>query len=42
VASDPRLLALAGEFIGPSAIPFKATLFDKSSDANWLVLPPGG
>lgn len=38
VANDPRMLALAGEFIGQSAIPFKATLFDKSPDSNWLVV----
>ena len=38
VANDPRMLALAGEFIGQSAMPFKATLFDKSPDSNWLVV----
>ena len=37
VANDPRMLMLAGEFIGRSAMPFKATLFDKSPDSNWLV-----
>lgn len=37
VAHDPRMLAIARDFIGPSAIPFKATLFDKSPDSNWLV-----
>jgi ectoine hydroxylase-related dioxygenase (phytanoyl-CoA dioxygenase family) len=38
VARDPRLVALASRFLGPSAIPFRATLFDKSPDHNWLVV----
>jgi ectoine hydroxylase-related dioxygenase (phytanoyl-CoA dioxygenase family) len=38
LASDPRLVALACGFLGPSAIPFRATLFDKSPDNNWLVV----
>jgi len=38
VATAPRMLAIAQSFIGPSAIPFRATLFDKSPDANWLVV----
>jgi len=38
VAYDPRLVALASRFLGPSAIPFRATLFDKSPDKNWLVV----
>ena len=38
VAEDRRLLALAERFIGPGAIPFRATLFDKSQAANWLVV----
>jgi ectoine hydroxylase-related dioxygenase (phytanoyl-CoA dioxygenase family) len=29
---------LASRFIGPKAIPFRATLFDKSMRANWLVV----
>jgi ectoine hydroxylase-related dioxygenase (phytanoyl-CoA dioxygenase family) len=37
VANDPRLLAIATSFIGTPAIPFKATLFDKSPHSNWLV-----
>lgn len=37
VAHDPRLLALAADFLGPSAVPYRATLFDKSSARNWLV-----
>jgi ectoine hydroxylase-related dioxygenase (phytanoyl-CoA dioxygenase family) len=38
VARDPRLVALASRFLGPSAISFRATLFDKSPDKNWLVV----
>ncbi len=38
LAHDPRLLALAGQTLGPTAIPFKATLFEKSSTANWAIL----
>jgi ectoine hydroxylase-related dioxygenase (phytanoyl-CoA dioxygenase family) len=34
---DPRLLAIAGQFLGESAIPYRATLFDKGPDRNWLV-----
>jgi hypothetical protein len=37
LATDARLLELARRFLGPHAVPFKATLFDKSSRANWLV-----
>ena len=38
IANDPRLLSIAANVIGISAIPFKATLFDKSPAANWLVV----
>ena len=37
VASDPRLLGIAQSVLGSDAFPFKATLFDKSPDANWLI-----
>lgn len=37
LASDSRMLEIARQFLGQSAIPFRATLFDKSPDANWLV-----
>lgn len=37
LAEDPRLLHLAGSFVGP-ARPFRATLFEKSASANWLVV----
>lgn len=38
VAHESGMLALASRFLGPSAIPFRATLFDKSPDNNWLVV----
>jgi ectoine hydroxylase-related dioxygenase (phytanoyl-CoA dioxygenase family) len=38
LASDPRLAHLARDVLGSSAIPFRATLFDKSPAANWLVV----
>lgn len=37
VSNDSRLLSIAAGFVGATATPFKATLFDKSSDSNWLV-----
>jgi ectoine hydroxylase-related dioxygenase (phytanoyl-CoA dioxygenase family) len=38
LASDRRLLSIASLALGKSAVPFKATLFDKSAEANWLVV----
>jgi ectoine hydroxylase-related dioxygenase (phytanoyl-CoA dioxygenase family) len=38
LASDPRMLRLARLALGTDAIPFRATLFDKSGRANWLVV----
>jgi ectoine hydroxylase-related dioxygenase (phytanoyl-CoA dioxygenase family) len=38
LANDSRLLQLAREVLGGHAIPFRATLFDKSPDSNWLVV----
>jgi hypothetical protein len=37
LADDPRLLRLVEAFVG-AARPFRATLFDKSRTANWLVV----
>jgi len=37
VAADPRLVTIAEQFLGGTAIPYKATLFDKSPARNWLV-----
>jgi len=37
LAKDERLLGIARSILGNQAFPFKATLFDKSPTANWLV-----
>jgi ectoine hydroxylase-related dioxygenase (phytanoyl-CoA dioxygenase family) len=37
LSADPRMLEIAGEFVGPAPVAFRATLFDKSPGANWLV-----
>lgn len=37
-ARHPRLLELAQQVLGQSALPFRATLFDKSPTSNWLVV----
>lgn len=38
LSADPRLMTIASRFVGPTAIAFRATLFDKSPTANWLVV----
>jgi hypothetical protein len=38
IARDLRMLELARQFIGPTADPYRATLFDKSQQSNWLVV----
>jgi len=38
LAFDSRLLEIAAESLGSNAIPFRATLFEKSPAANWHVL----
>jgi len=38
LARDPRLLQIVQEVLGDKALPFRATLFDKSHNANWLVV----
>jgi ectoine hydroxylase-related dioxygenase (phytanoyl-CoA dioxygenase family) len=38
LATDSRLLPIASRFVGPDAVPFRATLFDKSQASNWLVV----
>jgi ectoine hydroxylase-related dioxygenase (phytanoyl-CoA dioxygenase family) len=35
---DPALSSLGSEIFGADAIPFRATLFDKSPASNWLVV----
>ncbi len=37
LAEDSRLLEIVRVVLGPTAIPFRATLFDKSPSSNWLV-----
>jgi ectoine hydroxylase-related dioxygenase (phytanoyl-CoA dioxygenase family) len=38
LARDQRLLTLAATALGGKAVPFRATLFEKSGKANWLVV----
>ena len=38
VATDHRLLQIARRSLGEAAVPFRATLFEKSGRANWLVV----
>lgn len=38
LARDERLLHLAQQRLGAGAVPFRATLFEKSGEANWLVV----
>jgi ectoine hydroxylase-related dioxygenase (phytanoyl-CoA dioxygenase family) len=37
LATDQRMLGIAQSVLGHDAFPFKATLFHKSSEANWLI-----
>ncbi|MCA8960071.1 MAG: phytanoyl-CoA dioxygenase family protein [Planctomycetes bacterium] len=37
LALDQRLMALARSLVGEAARPVKATLFDKTPDANWRI-----
>jgi ectoine hydroxylase-related dioxygenase (phytanoyl-CoA dioxygenase family) len=38
IANDKRVLKIAEEALSAAAIPFRATLFDKSPFANWKVM----
>jgi hypothetical protein len=38
LARDPRLAGIARSVLGSGAVPFRATLLDKSPQANWLVV----
>lgn len=38
LARQTKMIELAREVLGPDAFPFRATLFDKSPTANWLVV----
>ncbi len=37
LANGSKLLGMAKDILGGEAVPFRATLFDKSAEANWLV-----
>ena len=37
IANDARMLGLAQSVLGENALPFRATLFDKSPGSNWLI-----
>jgi ectoine hydroxylase-related dioxygenase (phytanoyl-CoA dioxygenase family) len=37
IANDPRLLGIAQQVLGYDAFPFRATLFNKNPEANWLI-----
>jgi ectoine hydroxylase-related dioxygenase (phytanoyl-CoA dioxygenase family) len=38
IAADERLLGLARAAVGDGAVPYRATLFEKSGRSNWLVV----
>jgi ectoine hydroxylase-related dioxygenase (phytanoyl-CoA dioxygenase family) len=38
LAQQPSLIGPARAILGPAAFPYRATLFDKSSKSNWLVV----
>jgi ectoine hydroxylase-related dioxygenase (phytanoyl-CoA dioxygenase family) len=38
IARDTRLHSIATDILGSSALPFRATFFDKSPESNWLVV----
>src|SRR4030095_6087762 len=38
IASDPRMWESARFILGANALPYRATLFDKSGTANWSVV----
>jgi ectoine hydroxylase-related dioxygenase (phytanoyl-CoA dioxygenase family) len=37
LANDARMLALSRRATGRDAVPFRATLFEKTGDKNWLI-----
>jgi hypothetical protein len=38
VANDERMMGIAREWLGGAGVPYRATLFEKSGDSNWLVV----
>jgi ectoine hydroxylase-related dioxygenase (phytanoyl-CoA dioxygenase family) len=37
LSTDDRLAAIARDMLGTNALPFRATLFEKSGETNWLI-----
>ena len=37
LANSPHLISLARAWLGGAACPFRATLFEKTAEANWLI-----
>jgi hypothetical protein len=38
IANDERVRGIAAAVLGPGALPYRATLFDKSAESNWSVV----
>jgi ectoine hydroxylase-related dioxygenase (phytanoyl-CoA dioxygenase family) len=38
LANSPKLLEISKSILGHAAVPFRATVFDKSAASNWLVV----
>jgi ectoine hydroxylase-related dioxygenase (phytanoyl-CoA dioxygenase family) len=38
LANDPQLFEIAHDILGTKVFPFRATMFEKTTDANWLVV----
>lgn len=38
IAGDQRLISIAQRALGAGAVPYRATLFEKTGPANWLVV----
>ncbi len=38
VARDERMVGIARNWLGGGAVPYRATLFEKSAESNWLVV----
>lgn len=38
ITRDPKILRIAAQILSGDAVPFRATLFDKSPKSNWLIV----
>jgi hypothetical protein len=38
LATKGKLLRIARDWVGPGAVPYRCTLFEKSGERNWLVV----